>query len=289
MKKINIRNLKALGAAIILTTNLSACANNIKDDNSDLKEFDETVTEIIPNEIENNNSSLTDEEILSHITSDDKPFKLKESFLNEAGGLDYQEFGPEFYEIEINGLKYLINAETKKVCLRDYTNLGRLCCLECLKKENGGTDSDLGYSGYALLAIYNTEDETLFSLYDFDDFTPLLDKCDLSSSSSFKNDIFNLYYLAAYDPKYRGHDEENEYTGRFFRVVKDGICYFVDVNDFTKIILSGDFTFYDENISSTGNATITYYDYTEHKDVLYRSEDLVPTTSDVLQKTLIKK
>ena len=288
MKKINIRNIKALGAAIILTTNLSSCAGNIKDDNSDLLENNETITEIIPNEIENDKKDLTDEEIISHITSDDKPFKLKESFLDENGTLVYQEFGPEFYEIEINGLKYLINADTKKVCLRDYTNLGRLSCLDCLKKENGGTDSEIGYSGYALLAIYNIGDETLFSLYDFDDFTPLLDKCDLSSSSSFKNDIYQMYYISSYDPKYHGHDEENDYTGYIFRVVKDGICYFIDVNDFTKIILSGDFTFYDENTSSTGNATITYYDYSEHKDVLYRSEDLVPTTSDVLQKTLIK-
>lgn len=288
MKKFNLRNLKALTAAIILTTNLSACAGKI-DDNKEMPEIDNSVTEDIPNNEDLKENVLTDEEILSHITSSDKPFRLKESFLNETGGLDYQEFGPEFYEIEIDGLKYLINAETKKVCLRGYSNLGRLSCLESLKKENGGTDSDIGYSGYVLLAIYNTGEETLFSLYDFDDFTPILDKCDLSSSSSFTNDIYKMYYLSSYDPKYRGHDDENEYTGWIFRVVKDGICYFVDANDFTKIILSGDFTFYDENISSTGNATITYYDYTDHKDVFYRSEDLVPENSDILQKTLVKK
>lgn len=299
MRKLILRNLGVFGTALALTTTLCSCS--IEDSSNDyvLPDDDKSISDVnlpdssesditVPSNVSGDLGVLRDEEVLEHLTSDDKPFRLKESSLNEDGVLVYQEFGPEFYEIEINGLKYLINAETKNVCISGYNNLGRLCCLKPLKKENGGTDSNLGYSGYVLLAIYNIDGETLFSLYDFDDFTPLLDKCDLSSSTSFTNDIFTMYHISSYDPKYRGNDDEGEFTGYVFRVVKDDICYFVDVNDFRKIVLSGDFTFYDENISATGNATISYYDYDTHSDVLYRSEDLIPTYSDVLQKTLVK-
>lgn len=287
MKKINIKNLGALATAVALTTTLCSCNNgkvvnnNIEDEN-DFQDSSQSIVEV------DDERTISDIDVVTAITDDDKPFRLKESFLDENNNLVYQEFGPLFYEKEIDGLKYLINAETKEVCLRGYNNLGRLCCLKCLKSENGGVDSDNGYSGYVLLAIYNIEGRNLFSLYDFDDFTPLLDKCDLSGSTSFTNDVFNIYYLAPYDPKYRGCDEENEYTGYFFRVEKDDICYFVDANDFKKIILSGDFTFYDVNISSTGNASVSFYDYDSHEDRFYTSEDLVPTYSDVLQKTFVK-
>lgn len=303
MKNFKFRNIGVLGTALALTATLCSCSIS-KDNksNSVLPDNDKSISDVtLPDSSnENENSAVTydtlsketsvldDDFVLKLLTSDDKPFRLKESFLNEDGVLEYQDFGPEFYEKEVNGLKYLINAETKKVCISGYNNLGRLCCLRSLKSENGGVDSDLGYSGYVLLAIYNIDGETLFSLYDFDDFTVLLDKCDLSASTSFTNNIFTIYHLSSYDPKYNGHDDENEFTGYVFRVEKDGICYFVDVNDFRKIVLSGDFTFYNENISATGNATISYYDYDTHSDVLYCSEDLIPTYSDVLQKTLVK-
>ena len=301
IRKLVLKKIGALGTAVALVTTLCSCS--MGDSNSPvLPDEDTSITDVNPTYSENvdedekdmvdatsKNAILSDELVLSHLTDDDKPFRLNESYLNEDGVLVYQEFGPEFYEKEINGLKYLINAETHEVCIRGYSNLGRLSCIKSLKCENGGIDSDSEYSGYVLLVIHNDNGDTLFDLYDFDDFTPVLKDCDLSGSTSFTNNIYNMYHLSSYDPKYRGNDDDNEYAGYVFRVEKDDICYFVDVNDFSKIVLSGDFTFYNENISATGNATITYYDYDSHKDVLYRSEDLVPTYSDVLQKTLVKK
>lgn len=277
--KFNKKRITSLGALVGLALTLTACSGG--ENNNSLENSDNKTTII--------NGVLSPEEVLTYITPNDEPMQLKQSFLDENNNLVYQDFGPKFFEKNIDGLKYLINADTNQVCLSGYSNLGRLCCLKSLQPENGGTDSALGYSGYVLLAIYNVDGKNLFSLYDFDDFTPLLEMCDLSASYSFSHDIFYEFYIAPYDPKYRGNDDENAYAGYCFEVKKDDICYLVDANDFNKIVLSGDYTLYDINVSSTGNATISYYNYSTHKDVLITSEDLVPYNSHILQKRLTKK
>lgn len=280
-----IKRFTSFCVSLALLANLSACLGNNTDD---LSSEDSDAPDLASEDIATETPEvLPPNVVVDSITSLDKPFRLQESFIDENDNLVYQEFGPEFYEKEINGLKYLINAETKEVCLSGYINLGRLSLLAPLKSENGGNDSDLGYSGYALLAIYNVDGRILFSLYDFDDFTPLLDKCDFKSMS-FSLGKYYMYYIEPYDPEYRGNDDVNDFTGQVFDVVKDGVRYLVDANDFTKIVLSGDFSTYNVNISASGNATISYYDYDANEYRVYTSEQLVPYHSDVLQRALTK-
>ncbi len=294
--KFNLKRLTSLGVSLSLIATMTACGGNRNNSNSSVEANKSKIEDTILNpendlekvDSEKKKEVLAPADVLANLTPEDKPIRLQASHLDENGKLVYEEFGPEFIEKEINGLKYLIKADTKEVVLSGYRNLGRLCCLDSIKKENGGTDSNLGYSGYVLLAIYNVDGKNLFSLYDFDDFKLLLKDCDLAGSSSFSQDIFTLFYIAPYDPKYRGCDDENAFTGRVFIVEKDDIRYFVDVNDFTKIVLSGDFTFYDINHSTTGNATVRYTDYSLHQDIIYTSEELIPKQSDVLQRALTK-
>ncbi len=208
-------------------------------------------------------------------------------------GLIYDEIGPEFRIIYVDGHKLLVKASDEtQVCLRDFENLGKPFYFKEYDPVYGGKDSKDGYCGW-VLPVYNGD---TYSLYDFDTFETLLVDCDIDFEFKAYGDIFYYnplysFYLEAYDPIYGGHDIQNGGCGFVCQIFKDDVCYLVDANDFSLIL---DSNFINQVYSYTDENDITQavfnYQYMDEYGCYIGSfetrmaEEIIPYKSDVLTK-----
>ncbi|MDE5630394.1 MAG: hypothetical protein K2I70_02225, partial [Bacilli bacterium] len=151
-----------------------------------------------------------------------------------------------------DGINYLVDAaDYSNICLYGFEELGKPFYLKSYDKAFGGLDTkgDAKYSGYVL--PYKDKQGNL-CLVDLDSFEPLLMGVTLSEDRYATSECFadqshiplrnylenRLNYFQFYDASYGGIDEPGEYSGYVVYFNKGEHTYLVDLNDFSKVLVS---------------------------------------------------
>lgn len=210
---------------------------------------------------------------------------------------------PLFKQLEIDGIKYLVDAnDENKVFVSDYDWLGYPYYLYGYDKANGGMDPESEFSGWVIPVYKNIgrEDPVIddiydglaprytFNLYDFETFRPLIiEAVPDYEFVSYGTDCFGTpgpitsRYVRNYDPAQGGKDKGGPGAGYVIDVSKWKTNYLVDVNDFETVIASeyGSFWSYDNGVARL---------FTDGKAKCLTTQNINPTKSDILIRRRLK-
>lgn len=212
----------------------------------------------------------------------------------------YALTGPLFKQLEINGVKYLVDANNEsKVFVSGYDWLGYPYYLYGYDKANGGIDPESEFSGWVIPVYKNIgrEDPVIdeiydgfapnytFNLYDFETFKPLIiEAVPDVDFGSYGTDCFGTpgpivsRYVRNYDPAQGGKDKGGTGAGYVIDVSKWQTNYLVDVNDFETIIASEYDSFWSDD-------SVVAQLYTDGKAEYLTTQNINPTKSDILIRT----
>lgn len=211
--------------------------------------------------------------------------------------------GPLFKQLEIDGIKYLVDAnDENKVFVSDYDWLGYPYYLYGYDKTNGGMDPESEFSGWVIPVYKNIgrEDPVVddiygglaprytFNLYDFETFRPLIiEAVPDYEFVSYGTDCFGTpgpitsRYVRNYDPAQGGKDKGGPGAGYVIDVSKWKTNYLVDVNDFETVIASEYDSFWPND---NGVAQL----FTDGKAEYLTTQNINPTKSDILIRKRLK-
>ncbi|MDE5539174.1 MAG: hypothetical protein K2J20_01660, partial [Bacilli bacterium] len=211
-------------------------------------------------------------------------------------GSHYSLIGPLFKQLEIDGIKYLVDAnDESKVFVSGYDWLGYPYYLFGYDKENGGMDPESKFSGWVIptYKYVNIEEPGVydlypggtpsytFNLYDFETFKPLIIEAEPDEEfMSYGTDFFGTHgpIVSTYVKEYDLKDKFNSSAGYVIEVEKWNTNYLVDVNDFKTVVASSYSRF--DNLYDEG-FTITYTSETG-ETIPLSVKDINPIKSDIL-------